>query len=153
MADETLSEQLSHHLAGLRFEQIPAAVTAAAKLHILDSLGCILAGSRLEPGRLAYNLTVEASVGNADSTLFGTARRAGYLDAVLAMATAAHCGELDDIHGGAATCIGAMIVPALLALAEKHGCSGRNFIEAAVAGYETIARIGLSIDALRLFAR
>ncbi|MGZ8464793.1 MAG: MmgE/PrpD family protein [Candidatus Binatia bacterium] len=153
MADETLSEQLSHHLAGLRFEQIPAAVTAAAKLHILDSLGCILAGSRLEPGRLAYNLTVEASVGNADSTLFGTARRAGYLDAVLAMATAAHCGELDDIHGGAATCIGAMIVPALLALAEKHGCSGRNFIEAAVAGYETIARIGLSIDAPRLFAR
>ena len=69
------------------------------------------------------------------------------------MATAAHCGELDDIHGGAATCIGAMIVPALLALAEKHGGSGRRFLEAAIAGYETIARIGLSIDAPKLFAR
>ena len=69
------------------------------------------------------------------------------------MATAAHCGELDDIHGGAATCIGAMVVPALLAMAEKHGGSGRQFLEAAIAGYETIARIGLSIDAPKLFAR
>jgi len=106
MLEQTLSEQLSREIAQLQFDRIPAAVIDAAKLHILDSLGCILAGSRLEPGRLAYNLAVEASVGNADSTLFGTARRAVYLDAVQAMATAAHCGELDDIHGGAATCIG-----------------------------------------------
>ena len=39
------------------------------------------------------------------------------------MATAAHCGEIDDIHGGAATCIGAMIVPALMRDGEKHGGS------------------------------
>jgi 2-methylcitrate dehydratase PrpD len=69
------------------------------------------------------------------------------------MATAAHCGELDDIHGGAATCIGGMIVPLLLVLAQKHGGSGRQFIEATVAGYETTTRIGLSIDAPKLFAR
>ncbi len=153
MPDDTVSEQLARHCLALRYEEFPHDVIDAAKLHILDSLGCILAGSRLEPGRLAYNLAVEASVGNADSTLFGTARRAGYLDAVQAMATAAHCGELDDIHGGAATCIGGMIVPALLALAEKHGGSGRRFLEAAIAGYETTARIGLSIDAPKLFAR
>ena len=153
MLEQTLSEQLSREIAQLQFDRIPAHVIDAAKLHILDSLGCILAGSRLEPGRLAYNLAVEASVGNADSTLFGTARRARYLDAVQALATAAHCGELDDIHGGAATCIGAMIVPALLALAERHGASGRRFLEAAIAGYETTARIGLSIDAPKLFDR
>ncbi|HSQ12124.1 MAG TPA: MmgE/PrpD family protein [Candidatus Deferrimicrobium sp.] len=153
MLEQTLSEQLSREIAQLQFDRIPAHVIDAAKLHILDSLGCILAGTRLEPGRLAYNLAVEASVGNANSTLFGTARRAGYLDAVQAMATAAHCGELDDIHGGAATCIGAMIVPALLALAERHGASGRRFLEAAIAGYETTARIGLSIDAPKLFDR
>jgi 2-methylcitrate dehydratase PrpD len=98
-------------------------------------------------------LAVAASGGNDASTLFGTGLRASYLDAVQAMATAAHCGELDDIHGGAATCIGAMIIPALLAMAEKYGGSGRRFLEATVAGYETIARVGLSIDAPKLFAR
>jgi len=153
MAEETLSEQLSRHLAELSCEQIPAHVVDAAKLHILDSLGCLLAGSRLEPGRLAYNLAVVASGGNSNSTLCGTSLRASYLDAVQAMATAAHCAELDDIHGGAATCIGAMIIPALIAMVEKYGGGGRRFLEAAIVGYETIARVGLSIDAPKLFAR
>ena len=153
MADKTHSELLSCHLAELRFEQIPAPIIDAAKLHILDSLGCVLAGSYLEPAKRAYNLAVAASGGNLASTLLGTSLRVSYLDAVQAMATAAHCAELDDIHGGAATCIGAMIIPALLAMAEKYGGSGRRFLEATVAGYETIARVGLSIDAPKLFAR
>jgi 2-methylcitrate dehydratase PrpD len=153
MPEPTLSEQLAGYLATLRSDQIPSTVIGAAKLHILDSLGCLLAGSRLEPGKLAYNLAVAASGGNSASTLFGTSLRASYLDAVQAMATAAHCGELDDIHSGAATCIGAMIIPASVAMAEKYGGSGRRFLEAVVAGYETITRVGLSIDAPKLFAR
>jgi 2-methylcitrate dehydratase PrpD len=155
MAEQTLSEQLTDHLAALRFDQIPCDVIDAAKLHILDSLGCLLAGSRLGPGRLAYNLAVATSGASANhnATLFGTTSRVSLLDAVSAMATAAHCGELDDIHGGAATCIGAMVIPALIAMAEKYGGSGRRFVEAAIAGYETIARVGLSIDAPKLFAR
>ena len=86
-------------------------------------------------------------------TLFGTRERVSYPDAVQAMAAAAHCGEMDDIHGSAGTCIGAMVIPALLAMAEKFGGSGCRFIEAAVAGYEMIIRVGLSIDAPKLFAR
>jgi len=155
MAEETLSEQLSCHFAELGFDQIPAAVIDTVKLHILDSLGCMLAGSRLEPGKLAYLLAVASSKDGANhqSTLFGTSEKVSYLDAVQAMATAAHCGEMDDIHGGAATCIGAMVVPALIVMTEKYGGSGRGFLAAAVAGYETIARVGLSIDAPKLFQR
>ena len=94
MPDKTLSELLSCHLAELRFEQIPAPVIDAAKLHILDSLGCVLAGSCLEPAKRAYHLAVAASGGNVASTLLGTRLRVSYLDAVQAMATAAHCAEL-----------------------------------------------------------
>ena len=153
MAEETLSEKLARHFTALRCEEVPNDIIDAAKLHILDSLGCVLAGSRLEPGKLAYNLAVAASGGDSASTLFGTSWRAAHLDAVQAMAMAAHCGELDDIHGGAGTCIGAMIVPGLIAIAERQGGSGRRFLWATIAGYETIARVGLSIDAPKLFAR
>lgn len=155
MTDHTLSEQLASFCNTLRLEEIPHDVVDAAKLHILDSLGCIIAGSRLEPGQCAYRLAIATGGDNRKSMscLFGTNEKVSYLDAVHAMATAAHCGELDDIHGDAGTCIGAMIVPALLALAENHGGSGWSFLEAAIAGYETIARIGLSIDAPKLFAR
>src|SRR5580765_1692163 len=130
MPEQTLSEQVAIHLAALRLEQLPADIIVSAKLHILDSIGCLLAGSRLEPGKLAYNLAVAASgaPANRGSTLFGTRLQTAMLDAVQAMATAAHCGELDDIHGGAATCIGAMVVPALLSMAEKHGGGGKRFL-------------------------
>ncbi len=151
MADESLSERLSRHYASLGINQIPETVVHAAKLHILDTLGCLLAGSRLEPGRRVYDLAAAAR-GN-EVTLFGSAMRASYLDAAQAMAVAAHCGEMDDIHSGAGTCIGAMVVPALLALAQKNGGRGASFLEAAVVGYETTARVGLAIDAPALFAR
>ena len=153
MADPTLSEKLARYLSSLSFEQVPTQVIDAAKLHILDSLGCALAGSRLETGRLAYDLAVAAGGANSISTLIVSGRRAAYLDSVQAMSVAAHCGEMDDIHGGAGTCIGAMIIPALIALGEKHGGSGRKLLEGCIIGYETIIRVGLSIEAPKLFAR
>jgi 2-methylcitrate dehydratase PrpD len=156
MAEQTLSEKLATHHAALRLEQIPEAVLDSAKLHVLDSLGCLVAGSRLEPGKLTYNLAIatSGSVGShATATLFGTGARVSYLDAVQAMSVAAHCGEMDDIHGGAGTCIGGMIVPAMIATAEKFGGNGRRFLEAVVVGYETTARVGLAINAPSLFAR
>jgi 2-methylcitrate dehydratase PrpD len=151
MAEETLSERLAGHYAALRIDKIPEAVVHTAKLHILDTLGCLLAGSRLEPGKRTYDLAAAAR-GN-DATLVGSGARASYLDAAQAMSVAAHCGEMDDIHSGAGTCIGAMVVPALLALALKNGGSGTSFLEAVIAGYEATARVGLAVDAPALFAR
>jgi hypothetical protein len=63
MAEQTLSEKLAGQLLALRLSQIPDAVVSAAKLHILDSLGCLLAGSRLETGKLAYDLAMATSGG------------------------------------------------------------------------------------------
>jgi 2-methylcitrate dehydratase PrpD len=156
MPEQTFSEKLAAHHVARRFEEIPEEVVESAKLHVLDSIGCLLAGSSLEPGRLAYNLAVATS-GSAGThptaTLFGTGARVSYLDAVQAMSVAAHCGEMDDIHGGAGTCIGGMVVPALIAMAEKFGGTGRGFLEAVTVGYETTARVGLAINAPSLFAR
>ena len=155
MAEDTLSEKLSRRHVDLQLDDIPPSVVDAAKLHILDSLGCLLAGSRLEPGRLAYDLAVASSGGSSSSTstLLGTQSRVSLLAAVQAMSVAAHCGEMDDIHSGAGTCIGGMIVPALVAMAEKYGGRGRHFLEGAIVGYETTARLGLAINAPSLFTR
>src|ERR1044071_2073000 len=129
-SDSTLSEQLARFLAALSFEKIPDEIIEAAKLHILDALGCLLAGTSLEAGRLAYELA--ASSGDATSTLAGSDRRSSLLAAVQAMSAAAHCGEMDDIHGGAGICVGAMVVPALIFLAEKYGGGGAGAVFAAL---------------------
>src|SRR4030095_7525152 len=153
MAEATLSEKLSRHHIDLQLDEIPPDVVAAAKLHILDSLGCLLAGSRLEAGKLAYDLAVASSDSGSTSSLLGTVSRASCVDSVQAMSVAAHCGEMDDIHSGAGTCIGGMIVPALIAMAEKHGGNGCDFLAGAIVGYETTARVGLAINAPGLFTR
>jgi 2-methylcitrate dehydratase PrpD len=154
MSDEPLSLHLARHFSSLRLDQIPADVIEAAKLHILDSIGCLLAGTRLAPGRLAYDMAMATSgAAHTGSSLFGTAVQVSYPDAVQAMSIAAHCGEMDDIHGGAGICIGGMIVPPLLAMTEKYGGTGKRLLEATVSGYETGIRVGLSIDAPKLFAR
>jgi 2-methylcitrate dehydratase PrpD len=154
MPDDPLTVRVARHCNALQLDRIPPEVIDAAKLHILDSIGCLLAGTRLGPGKLAYELAATASgFSNSSSTLFGTAQRVSYLEAVQAMSVAAHCGEMDDIHTGAGLCIGAMIVPALLAMAEKYSGGGRRFLEAAIVGYETVIRVGLSIDTPALFAR
>lgn len=105
---------------------------------------------------MAYDLAIATS-GSAEAhgtaTLFGSGERVSYLDAVQALAVAAHCGEMDDIHSGAGTCIGGMIVPALTAMAEKFGGTGGRFLEAVIAGYETTACVGLAIKGPSLFAR
>ena len=76
MADESLSEAIGRHNLALQFDHIPPEVIETAKLHILDSLGCLLAGTRLEAGKLAYESAIATT--NADSrpesTLFGMSR-------------------------------------------------------------------------------
>jgi len=61
MAEATLSEKLSRHHAAFQLDQVPQPVQTVARLHLLDSLGCLLAGVQLEPGRLAYDLAVAIS--------------------------------------------------------------------------------------------
>ena len=73
MAEESLSEKIARHNVALQCDRIPADVIAAAKLHILDSIGCLLAGTALEPGKLAYDMANATSGSASTSTLFGAA--------------------------------------------------------------------------------
>jgi 2-methylcitrate dehydratase PrpD len=52
--------------------------------------------------------------------------------------------ELDDVHRAGVLHVGAVVLPALIPLTElKSGMSGREFLTAAVAGYEIGPRVGL----------
>src|SRR5262245_1972420 len=118
MAEDTLSEKLSRRNIDLRLDDVPPGAVEGAKLHILDSLGCLLAGSCLEPGELAYRLAVASSDNSSSSTstLLGTLSRVSFLDAVQAMAVVEHCGEMDDMIRGGGTGIVGMIVSGVVAL-------------------------------------
>jgi 2-methylcitrate dehydratase PrpD len=64
--------------------------------------------------------------------------------AALANGALAHGLDFDDTHAASITHASAVVVPAVLALAERDGAPGRDVVRACVAGYEAIARLGMA---------
>jgi 2-methylcitrate dehydratase PrpD len=62
--------------------------------------------------------------------------------AAMVNAAASHISEQDDVHNGSVFHPAAIVFPAALATAQALGASGRDFITACVAGYETGIRVG-----------
>jgi 2-methylcitrate dehydratase PrpD len=134
---------LADFVAGLRHEQIPAEVKDRIKLLILDSLGCALFGAELEWSRILMR-TLTAVDSSRGCGVWGTNIRLSPPHAALVNGTLVQGFELDDVHRQGVLHVGAVTLPPLFAVAElKPGMSGREFLRAAVAGYEVGPRVGM----------
>ena len=141
--DNRYTRGLAEFGTGLTYEAIPADVRERLKLLILDSLGCALYGAHLEWCRILVS-----ALSSIDTTgtcvVWGTTDRLSAPHAALANGTEVQSFELDDVHRAGVLHVGAVVLPALLAVAElKRGLSGKDFLAAAAAGYETGPRVGL----------
>jgi aconitate decarboxylase len=145
--DNRYTRGLAEFGAGLKYEAIPPEVRERLKLLILDALGCALYGAHLEWCRI-----VRSTLSSLDDTrtcsVWGTSDRLSAPHAALANGTQVQGFELDDVHRAGVLHVGAVVLPALVAVAElNHGgagkLSGREFLAAAAAGYETGPRVGL----------
>jgi 2-methylcitrate dehydratase PrpD len=139
--DRTLSEVLADFTVGLDYPQIPFHVKERAKMRVLDFLGVALAGSQIPSSRIMVEVVKELG-GTKESTIVGERMKVSCANAALANGTMAHASDYDDDHRSATMHPGAVVVPAALALAEREGCEGSCLIEAIVAGYEVICRVG-----------
>src|SRR5882757_10481334 len=122
---------IANFVAGLRYEDIPDEVKDRIKLLILDSLGCAIFGVHLEWSQILIQ-----TLTNLDSTtacrIWGSARRISAPHAVLVNGTLVQSFELDDVHRQGVLHVGAVTLPALLAVAEGHAdLSGRELLAAA----------------------
>lgn len=139
-----LSEQIARFTTGLQFADLPAAVVRMAKLAILDWLGSAVGGSAEPPAQILAKIVREAG-GNSQATLIGFNEKTSVLGAALVNGAASHILELDDLHKSSILHPAAPIIPAAAALAEKEGCTGKEFITAVVAGYEIGIRIAEAV--------
>ena len=133
---------IAEFISRLKYEDIPAEVIARIKLLILDSLGCALYGADLEWSRI-----LRQTLGRLDTTkacrIWGTAERLSAPHAALINGTLIQSFELDDVHRQGVLHVGAVTLPPLFAVTElRPGLSGRDFLTAAVAGYEIGPRVG-----------
>ena len=134
---------ISEWAARLRAEDIPAAVRDNAALRVLDTIGCALAGAREEHAPSVLALASRWGVPGL-CTIWGTPLRAAPPQAALANGALAHGLDFDDTHADSVCHASAVLVPAVLALAESERFDGRGALTALVAGYEAMIRIGMA---------
>ncbi|HLQ91343.1 MAG TPA: MmgE/PrpD family protein [Xanthobacteraceae bacterium] len=140
--DNLHTRRIAEFVSKLTYEQIPANVRERIKLLILDSLGCAIYGAKLEWCRI-----LQDTLGGLDTTrttsVWGTNRKLSSPHAALVNGTEVQGFELDDVHRDGVLHCGAVTLPALIAVAESHSTlDGREFLTAAVAGYEIGPRVG-----------
>ena len=142
MSDATATARLAAFTSELRFADLPAEAVAAAKLLVIDTLGCTLYAAQLPWSGLLQDYV--ASDGGA--TVWGTPRRATASLAALANGTAGHGFEIDDVELASGLHVGSTVLPPAIALAERRdNVSGADVLTAVVAGAEVGIRVGTAI--------
>ena len=140
MAAGKVVSRLSAYIAKSGEAKLPEAVIKKAKHHILDTLGAIICGSGLKPGRIAKKFAGQQG-GAREAQVAGSPVVTTAINAAFAMAMMAHSDETDDSHERAGMHPGCGIVPAALAVAEREGADGSRFLRGVVAGYDIGCRI------------
>ena len=141
--DNPFTAGMAQFIAGLRYEHIPEEVRERIKLLILDSLGCAIFGAELEWSRILKD-TLLGLDDTKKAGVWGTKMRLSAPHAVLVNGTLVQSFELDDVHRQGVLHVGAVTLPPLFAVAEmRPAMSGRDFLTAAVAGYEIGPRVGM----------
>ena len=138
----TPSAQLAYFAANLQFEDIPEAVVRRAEDLFLDWFGSALAGKVGRPVQTIESLAYDMGPHDGGAEILISRRKTSPLFAAMVNAASSHYAEQDDVHNGSVFHPAAVIFPAVLAVAQDRGASGKDLITAAVAGYEAGIRIG-----------
>ena len=141
--DNPYTRGIADFVSSLKYDAIPEDVRHRLKLLMLDALGCALYGADLEWCRI-----LQDALSKVDSTrecaVWGTRKKLSAPHAALANGTSVQGFELDDVHRAGVLHVGAVVLPALIPIAElRAGMSGKEFLTSAVAGYEIGPRVGL----------
>ncbi|MBW1979900.1 MAG: MmgE/PrpD family protein [Deltaproteobacteria bacterium] len=135
------SEVLAKLTLAVNYEELPQEVVVKAKELVLDSIACMIGGSRPVQGRKIINLFA-AMGGLPEVQILGSSCRMPLLNAVYVNSYLATVLDFDDTYDGHP---GSTVVPVALSIGSLCDSPGKAFLEAVVAGYEVGIRISNGI--------
>jgi 2-methylcitrate dehydratase PrpD len=139
-----LTRTLAEQASAVTYDALPGPVRALARQCVLDYYGVALAGAD-DPLVDILLAELEEAGGAAQASVIGHKARLPALSAALVNGAIGHALDYDDVNLAMPGHPSVAILPGLLALAEPRRSSGREVIEAFVAGYETACRIGSAL--------
>lgn len=134
--------RFSREIAG---DGVPADVRRRAGLLLLDQVGCQIAGVQL-PWSQRIHETIRPLSPTGRATVVGYADRLSADAAAFLNSAFGHSNESDDTHLRSPTHPGAVIIPAVVALAEEHQVPGRDLLDALIVGYEVMLRVSYAVS-------
>lgn len=133
---------MAAHWAQRQFSDLSSAEVALVNQRLLDTLAAGIAGVDTEETAAVRN-GMQAIYGGqaaaASAVLWGSDRHLPAPQAALVNGTAAHARELDDFDGCGHT--GAVVVPAVTAVAQACNADGATVMTAISAGYDLAGRM------------
>lgn len=136
----SVEKELGDFVSQVATESIPEAARAAAEIHVFDAIGVSIAAASEPPGRAVARFIAELGA-SPQARVLGYGLRTSVVHAAWANGTLAHVLDFDDLGFSHPT---ACIYPAALAVAEYTDCTGREFLDAMVLGYEVFERLAAS---------
>lgn len=125
-------QTLAEYVKRVTLDNIPQRDIEVAKLAILDQIGVALAGVGEAPGVKVQALVNRCTANEA--SVLGTPRKTSTWLAALVNGTLGHTLDFDDCSSFGHPSV--VLVPAMLATGETQDRSGRDLLEAYIAGYE-----------------
>lgn len=142
----SFEQDLAEFALSIHYDALSPEVVAATKRAVLDALGCALGAVGTEPGNIA-EATIRKTFGDGNvATIVGYPRSATVEGALFANGVLVRALDLNDTYLGTEPLHPSELLPTALAVCEDVRRSGRDLIEALVAGYEASMRINDAIS-------
>ena len=139
LPETSVAEHLAGHMVALRAEHLPAQLVGRLGDLLVDVAGLCVA-ARNEP----YIASAIAGYDEAGSaTLIGHSLQRSAAAAAFINGTAAHGEDFDDTFEGGPVHAGAVIVPAVLAIAQARQLTGAAALRGIAVGAEVLCRLSL----------
>jgi 2-methylcitrate dehydratase PrpD len=139
-----VTRTLARYVFNAKPADLPEAVRKEARRTLLNWLGCAVGGSHHETVDHAV-AAMAPFAGAKQATVVGRKERLDVLTTAMLNGISSHIFDFDDTHLRTIIHPAGPVASAILALAEYHPVTGRDFINALVLGVEAECRIGNAV--------
>jgi 2-methylcitrate dehydratase PrpD len=137
--EHPVAARLADFVAAAGSAPLPETVRSTCRRLLIDVAGLVVAARHTDYVRAA----LASAAGRGDCTAIGHGERLAALDAALVNGTAAHGEDYDDTFEGGPVHAGAVVVPAVLAVAEHRGLGGDRVMTGIAVATEIMCRMSL----------
>jgi len=148
----TAAQKLALHVASTTLATLPPEAVQAVRNFTLDLIGVGIAGTG-SPYATGVRQAAAKWGNGAEAHVFATGEALPAPHAAFVNAFQAHALEFDCVHEGAVLHPFTVVIPVLLAEAQRAGLTGARFVSAAAVGVDVAAGLGVAAKSQIRFFR